>query len=122
SANRRDAFSVVNSVTPNRQFSFPVPTSHRMVTSTQPRSYYGHPPSNPNETIISNQSEQFHASTSESLTHCSNKILCHYNRLVTVIGWRPLVNPRSTNSGLNCVISTINIAYLIMILLLLLTG
>ncbi|KAI2805235.1 hypothetical protein BLOT_004228 [Blomia tropicalis] len=74
------------------------------------------------ETIGSYQSEQFNASTSESLQHCNEYILCYYNRLVTIIGWRPLISSVSNKYGFNFIVQLINFLYVAMILVLLITG
>lgn len=68
------------------------------------------------------RSEQFQASASYALAHCNEEILCYYNRLVSLIGWRPLIQSVSCRARVNWLIQTINYLYVAIIVVLLLTA
>lgn len=85
-----------------------------------PNNFISSPTSFVSETGTANERfDQFTASTSIVLQQCETEILCHYNRFLTLIGWRPLSMTWLSQIELNWLVNIFNWLYLGSIFLLL---
>lgn len=88
-----------------------------------PNNFISSPTSFISETGTTNERfDQFTASTSIVLQQCENEILCHYNRFLTLIGWRPFSMTWLSQIELNWLVIIFNWLYLSTIFMLLLAS